>query len=180
MSHLWEMLLWSPPAQWHILFFSFFFLPASACCFSFFLPSTRFEILNCDKNLCPLDCMVAVADVGLLCWESWKRRMGGEIESQMESRWAFVLLGFPAITNVRWNVTLLTILRAALVIPKKKSVTFRSYFCPQYFQYYLHWPLPFFSAAFKTLLSRCLLRPCWLIRWTGADKFWHIVTRSRQ
>lgn len=47
-----------------------FFLPAvlvSTACFFFF--SARVEILNCDKNLCPLDCMVAVADVGLLCGE---------------------------------------------------------------------------------------------------------------
>lgn len=52
--------------------------------------SVRVKILHYDKNFCPLDCMVAVADVGLLCWESWKRRKRGEIESQMESRWTIV------------------------------------------------------------------------------------------
>lgn len=63
----------------------------------------------------PLDCVVAVADVGLLCWESWKRRMRGAIESPAESRLiivtyemrqagAYIWTCFLSLTSVTYGI----------------------------------------------------------------------------
>lgn len=51
----------------------------------------------------PLDCVVAVADVGLLCWESWKRRMRGAIESPAESRLSIVTYGMRQARAYVWT-----------------------------------------------------------------------------
>lgn len=49
--------------------FMFFFLSLALC-----LSQQRWKSWIATKTFVPLDCVVAVADVGLLCREGWKRR----------------------------------------------------------------------------------------------------------
>lgn len=58
----------STPTMTHPFYFCFLY--ASHVIFHCMFFSVTLKILNTCRSLCPLDCMVAVADVGLLCGET--------------------------------------------------------------------------------------------------------------
>lgn len=90
------------------ILFSFFVADGVKFHSMYFLPSER-KSWFMIRTFYSLDCMVAVADVGLLCGETWKRRMKREIKSQgklmtwgRKITWVFHLLLF-SWYNKHWT-----------------------------------------------------------------------------
>lgn len=97
----------SPLSKWNTR--GWFFQVCKIHCILYFI---GVQISN-PNSLHWLDCVVAVADVGLLCWETWKRRMKGQIEKQNNSM----------LLSVTWKVEKLVTYYDCLKIDQRGCIT---------------------------------------------------------